>query len=55
MAAVVTYEEWEDKATRSVRVYSFCRLYFFDSKGNIDNLVFTRRLVHPVGRYPLVE
>ncbi len=55
MAAVVTYEEWEDKATRQVRVYSFCRLYFFDRNGKIDNLVFSRRLVHPVGRYPLVE
>jgi hypothetical protein len=55
MAAVVTYEEWEDKATRRVRVYSFCRLYFFNREGKIDNFVFSRRLVHPVGRYPLVE
>ncbi len=55
MAAVVTYEEWEDKATRDVEVYSFCRLYFFDDKGKINNFVFTRRRVHPVGRYPLVE
>ena len=50
MAAVITYEEWEDKATRQVRVHSFCRLYFFDRNGKIDNLVFSRRLVHPVGR-----
>ncbi|MFM6998608.1 MAG: hypothetical protein ACKOX0_05200 [Bacteroidota bacterium] len=55
MAAVVTYEEWEDKATREVRVYSFCRLFFFDRHGKIDNFVFSRRLVHPVGRYPLVD
>jgi len=55
MAAVVTYEEWEDKATREVRVYSLCRLYFFDHQGKIDNFVFSRRLVHPVGRYPLVD
>lgn len=55
MAAVVTYEDWEDKGTKDVKVYSFCRLYFFDNQGKINNFVFTRRLVHPVGRYPLVE
>ena len=55
MAAVVTYEEWEDKLSREVSVYSFCRLYFFDDQGKINNFVFTRRRVHPVGRYPLVE
>jgi hypothetical protein len=55
MAAVVTYEEWEDKLSREVSVYSFCRLYFFDSQGKINNFVFARRRVHPVGRYPLVD
>lgn len=40
MAAIVTHEEWEDNATREVRVYSFCRLYFFDRRGKIDNFVF---------------
>jgi hypothetical protein len=55
MSAVVSYEEWEDKLSREVSVYSFCRLYFFDSQGKINNFVFARRRVHPVGRYPLVD
>jgi hypothetical protein len=54
MAVVVTYEDWQNR-DGSTAVYSFCRLYFFDEKGKINNFVFTRRRVHPVGRYPLVD
>jgi hypothetical protein len=54
MAVVVTYEDWQNRDGSSV-VYSFCRLYFFDEQGKINNFVFTRRRVYPVGRYPLVE
>ena len=54
MALVVTYEDWQNR-DGSTAVYSFCRLYFFDEKGKINNFVFTRRRVHPVGRYPLVD
>lgn len=54
MAAVVTYEDWINR-DGTTSVYSFCRLYFFDEQGKINNFVFTRRLVHPVGRYPLVD
>jgi hypothetical protein len=54
MAVVVTYEDSQNR-DGSTAVYSFCRLYFFDEKGKINNFVFTRRRVHPVGRYPLVD
>jgi hypothetical protein len=54
MAVVVTYEDWQNR-DGSTAVYSFCRLYFFDEKGKINNFVFTRRREHPVGRYPLVD
>lgn len=54
MAVVVTYEDWQNR-DGSTAVYSFCRLYFFDEQGKINNFVFTRRRVHPVGRYPLVD
>ena len=54
MALVVTYEDWQNR-DGSNAVYSFCRLYFFDERGKINNLVFTRRRVYPVGRYPLIE
>lgn len=53
-AVVVTYEDWVNR-DGSAAVYAFCRLYFFDEQGKINNVVFTRRLVHPVGRYPLVD
>ena len=55
MAVVVTYEDWRDNASGNSDVYSFCRLYFFDEQGKINNFVFTRRRVYPVGRYPLVN
>lgn len=54
MAVVVTYEDWQNRDGSSA-VYSFCRLYFFDEQGKINNFVFTRRRVYPVGRYPLVD
>jgi hypothetical protein len=54
MALVVTYEDWQNR-DGSNAVYSFCRLYFFDEQGKINNFVFTRRRVYPVGRYPLIE
>jgi hypothetical protein len=54
MAVVVTYEDWQNRDGSST-VYSFCRMYFFDEQGKIYNFVFTRRRVHPVGRYPLVD
>ena len=54
MALVVTYEDMQNR-DGSTAVYSFCRLYFFDERGKINNFVFTRRRVYPVVRYPLIE